>query len=83
MFSLCDPLTVAATVKPELLAYRTASVRTEATDAAQLGKTTAVYGSGSVRVASEVHRIEAKAEIIAMLRRRGGAAAALDIQRQD
>ena len=70
-FSLCDPLTIAATIKPELLAYRTASVRTEATDATRLGKTTAEYGSGSVRVASEVHAAEAKAEIIAMLRRPG------------
>ena len=83
MFSLCDPLTVAAAIKPELLAYRKASVRTEATDAEQLGRTMAEYGSGSVRVASEVHSIEAKAEIIAMLRRRGSIAPASFLSARD
>ena len=68
-FSLCDPLAVAATVRPNLLTYRAAAVHTDAADATRLGKTTAEYGSGSVRVASEVHAAEAKAEIIAMLRR--------------
>ena len=80
MFSLCDPLTVAVAINPELVAYRQASVRTEATDVAQSGKTTAEYGSGSVRVASEIHAVEAKAEIIAMLQRRNSVAAASSVQ---
>lgn len=70
VFSLCDPLTVAATVRPDLLAYRTAAVHTEENDAETLGKTTAEYGSGSVRVASKVHAAEAKAQIVAMLQQR-------------
>ncbi|MCH8184992.1 MAG: nucleoside hydrolase [Chloroflexi bacterium] len=68
-FSLCDPLAVAAALRPDLMTYRTASVRTEATDQARLGKTTASYGSGPVKVASAVRAEEAKSEIIAMLRR--------------
>ena len=69
-FSLCDPLAVAAALRPDLITYRTASVRAEATDEARLGKTTASYGSGPVKVASEIRAAEAKSEIIAMLRRR-------------
>ncbi len=53
------------------MTYRTASVRTEAADQARLGKTTATYGSGPVKVASAVRAEEAKSEIIAMLRRQG------------
>ena len=69
-FSLCDPLAVAAALRPDLMTYRAASVGTETTHQAKLGKTTAWYGPGPVKLASAVRAEEAKSQIIAMLRRR-------------
>ncbi len=53
-YHLCDPLAVAAAVQPGLLKYRQATVAVEVQEGEKLGKTTASYGNGNVRVALEV-----------------------------
>ena len=66
-YMLCDPLTVAAAVRPELFEYERAAVDVEADDGERLGETTARYGEGSVRVARTVRAAEATATVKEML----------------
>lgn len=66
-YMLCDPLTVAAAVRPELFEYERAAVDVETDDSDRLGETTARYGEGSVRVARTVRAAEATAAVKDML----------------
>ena len=66
-YMLCDPLTVAAAVRPELFEHERAAVSVETEDGDRLGKTTARYGEGSVRVARAVRAAEATAVVKEML----------------
>jgi purine nucleosidase len=70
-YILCDPLAVAATVRPELLTYKRATVSVELRDGGRAGETGASYGAGAVRVATGVRVDEAKAAIQDLLRGRG------------
>ena len=62
-YDLCDPLAMAAVIQPDLLTYRQAEVSVETSDPERLGRTVARYGSGPVRVASEVEADRARALI--------------------
>ena len=53
-YSLCDPLAVAAAIRPELLTFAQANVSVETDDSLRRGKTSAVYGMGKVMVATDV-----------------------------
>ena len=53
-YVLCDPLTVAAVVEPNLIELRTASVHV-IEDGERKGKTIAQYGPGNIRVAAAVN----------------------------
>ena len=66
-YQLCDPLTVLAAVQPDQFTFERAAVRVETDDPARLGKTTARYGEGSVRVARGVRAEQATAAVKAML----------------
>ncbi len=66
-YMLCDPLTVAAAVRPELFEYERAAVDVETAEGDRLGETTARYGEGSVRVARTVRAAEATAAVKEML----------------
>ena len=52
-YVLCDPLTVAAAIAPDLLTYRRAKVAVDE-DGEQKGRTRAEYGAGDVSVAVDV-----------------------------
>lgn len=52
-YILCDPLTVAAAIQPDLLAYRRAKVTVDESGE-QKGRTRAQYDAGEVRVAIDV-----------------------------
>ena len=52
-YVLCDPLTVAAVVRPDLIELRNAAVRV-VEEGERKGKTVAEYGGGNVRVAVNV-----------------------------
>lgn len=69
-YNMCDPLAVVAAVRPDLLSYRQATVAVETKDQERMGRTTARYGSGSVRVATAVRADEAKELIRILLRGR-------------
>ena len=71
-FSLCDPLAIAATVQPDLLTYKRATVTVETVGEERRGKTTAIYGVGNVRVATDVHQDRAGELIGARLGSRSG-----------
>ena len=58
-YLLYDPLAIAAVVRPDLLTYEQATVTVETEDAEQLGRTSASFGVGSVRVATNVRADEA------------------------
>ena len=66
-YMLCDPLTVAAAVRPELFEYEQAAVDVETAAGDRLGETTARYGEGSVRVARTVRVAEAVSTVKQML----------------
>ena len=66
-YSLCDPLAVVATLRPELFSFRRATVSVEVRDPDRLGKTDAVYGAGNVQIATAVQEREAKQGIRSML----------------
>jgi inosine-uridine nucleoside N-ribohydrolase len=66
-YHLCDPLAMAAVLRPDLLTYRQATVTVETDDRERRGKTTAAYGDGDVRVASGAKAAEAKAAVRALL----------------
>ncbi len=67
-YELCDPLAIVAALQPSLLRYRQASVAVETDDPERLGKTTATYGDGNVKVALEVDVEGAKGLIVDLLR---------------
>ena len=67
-YSLCDPVAVAATIRPDLLSYRQATVAVEAEDEARIGKTVATYGGGNAKVALDVDVAQAKAVIRSLLK---------------
>ena len=52
-YVLCDPLTVAAAIQPDLLVYRPAKVTVDESGE-QKGRTRAEYDAGDVRVAADV-----------------------------
>ena len=62
-YDLCDPLAMAAALKPRLLEYRQASVTVELADLDRRGQTTALYGAGDVQVAMDVD-VEASLALI-------------------
>ena len=66
-FSLCDPLAVAALLRPGIFRFRDASVGVETEDSERLGRTTARYGDGTVKVAVAVDVEEAKGFIDSLL----------------
>ena len=74
-YSLCDPLAMAALVRPDLLDFEKATVAVEARDPERLGKTTAAYGKGNVQVAVGVRAPEAKELIRELVEGPGGIAA--------
>ncbi|MDA0771051.1 MAG: hypothetical protein BZY79_02440 [SAR202 cluster bacterium Casp-Chloro-G4] len=65
-YNLCDPLTVLASLRPELFTYKQASVQVE-TQGERLGETTAEFGSGRVRVAVDIDVAAAKDGVLAGL----------------
>ncbi len=67
-YQLCDPLTIAAMIQPELLSYEEATVSVETKDEERIGKTSAIYGVGNVKVASSVNIDDAKAAVKCLLR---------------
>ncbi len=67
-YSLCDPLAMAAAVQPGLLTLLDAVVDVDAGDGDRYGKTTARYGDGHVRVASNVRVRDAKDLIHGLLK---------------
>ena len=67
-YNLCDPLAIVAAVEPDLLSYRAATVTVETEDPERMGKTSAAFGSGPVRVATTVRAGEALKLISALLR---------------
>ena len=69
-YMLCDPLTVAAAIQPELFAYEAASVSVETENEERLGKTTAYYGAGDVKVARAVEAAAATSTVKGLLRGR-------------
>ncbi len=66
-YHLCDPLAVAATIKPDLLSYKQASV-TVVEDGERVGQTVAAYNNGNVKVALKVNTKEAKQLIISLIK---------------
>ena len=53
-YDLCDPLAMAAVIRPDLLTFRQASVRVE-TEREERGRTVASFDGGPVRVAVDVN----------------------------
>ncbi|MCH7746036.1 MAG: nucleoside hydrolase [Chloroflexi bacterium] len=66
-YMLCDPLTIAAAIQPELLSYREATISVETEDKERIGKTSAIYGVGNVKVASSVNVADANAAVKGLL----------------
>jgi inosine-uridine nucleoside N-ribohydrolase len=66
-YDLCDPLAMVAAVRPDLLRYEQAAVDVETDDPERLGKTTATYGDGDVRVAVDVDVEGAKRLMVDLL----------------
>ena len=66
-YSLCDPLTIVAALRPDLLAFRQSTVSVETNDGERRGLTTATYEGGNVRVASAVRADETKELIKSLL----------------
>ena len=66
-YDLCDPLAVAAALRPDLFGVRRASIAVETEDTARYGKTTAAYGRGSVDVALDVDAVGAKRLMVDLL----------------
>ena len=69
-YNLSDPLAVVAAVQPDLMLYKQASVQVEVDDEERIGKTTARYSEGNVKVAVSVRAREAKELIRTLLRSR-------------
>ncbi len=66
-YQLCDPLTIAAVIRPELLSYEEAMVSVETEDEGRIGKTSATYGVGNVKVASSINVEDAMAAVKGLL----------------
>ena len=66
-YDLCDPLAVAAALRPGLFEFRQASITVETEDAARYGETTAAYGRGCVDVALDVDAGGAKRLMLDLL----------------
>ena len=66
-YDLCDPLAVAAALRPDLFRFRRASVAVETEDSDRYGKTTASYGKGVVDVALDVDAVAAKRLMVDLL----------------
>ncbi len=66
-YDLCDPLAVAAALRPDLFRFRRASIAVETEDADLYGKTTASYGQGGVDVALGVDADGAKRLMLDLL----------------
>lgn len=66
-YVLCDPLTVAAAISPDLLAYRRARITVDE-DGEQKGRTRAEYDTGDVRVAVDVDTERASQLVMDRLR---------------
>ncbi len=67
-YSLCDPLAMAAAIEPDLLATEAATVVVETEDGQSYGRTTAAYGSGTVKVARRVEADRARALVLERLK---------------
>ncbi|MCH7625487.1 MAG: nucleoside hydrolase [Chloroflexi bacterium] len=65
-YSLCDPLAVAAAIRPDLFTFARGNVSVETDDSSRRGKTSAGYGTGNVMVATDVQAGEAKAFLRSM-----------------
>ena len=70
-YSLCDPLAVAAAIRPDLFTFARGNVSVETDDSSRRGKTSAGYGTGNVMVATDVQAGEAKAFLRSMFTRPG------------
>ena len=68
---LCDPVALVAILNPELIDFRRATVTVEASETQRMGRTSAVYGRGNVRVASDIRSSEAKERIKDLLHKPG------------
>ena len=66
-YDLCDPLAIVAAVQPDMLRYKRAAVAVETDNTERLGKTTATYGKGHVRVAVDVDVEGAKRLMVDLL----------------
>ena len=65
-YNLCDPLAVAAAIRPDLFTFARGNVSVETDDSSRRGKTSAGYGTGNVIVATDVQAGEAKAFLRSM-----------------
>ena len=65
-YSLCDPLAVAAAIRPDLFTFARGNVSVETDDSSRRGKTSVGYGTGNVMVATDVQAGEAKAFLRSM-----------------
>ncbi len=65
-YSLCDPLAVAAAIRPDLFTFAQANVSVETDGSPSRGKTSADYGAGNVMVATAVRAGDAKAFLRSM-----------------
>ena len=70
-YRLCDPVALVALLNPELIEFRQATVTVEASDIERMGETSAVYGRGNVKVASDIRSSETKKRIKDLLRKPG------------
>ena len=66
-YDLCDPLAVAAALRPDLFDFSRASVAVETEDSDRYGKTTASYGRGVVDIALDVDSDGAKRLMVDLL----------------
>ena len=63
VYVLCDPLTVAAAVAPDLFEYRQGTITVDV-DGEVRGRTKAVYGAGNVRIALGVDKEQARSFVL-------------------
>ena len=66
-YYLCDPLAIVATVQPDIFSFVEADVKVHLSDDYLLGKTTAAYGKGTVKIASSLNVSIAKKIMSEML----------------
>ena len=68
LYGLHDPLAVAAAIDPTMLSYRQGTIDVETRDPERLGRTTAAYGPGPVRIALDIDAPTAVSAITARIR---------------